>query len=592
MKMSFSSLAAAIAASVFSMIPAGALEDAPALSALAQMPVTEVTIFKDGNAFVLQQGMMPTDSAGNVLMDYLPVPVFGTFWPFVSHKDVKLGSATAGQRRVSVERTPLTIQELIEANPGASVVLTESPGSNVQQPLSYPATIIGLTERSSKELEATAPPNSGEKLPQKGNVVLLRTAEGTKAVPLEKIQDVTFKDPPKNAWGNVEFRNLLTLQLDWGGRKPEHAVEAGLMYLQRGLRWIPEYKVTIDGQGKAAVKLQATLVNELADMKDVTCHLVVGVPTFQFKDMLDPMALQQNLAQLSQYFQQPGSPGGQAFSNLSNAVMTQTAKMADAPQRADAAPEVGEANQVEDLHVFTVKHVTLKKGERMVVPVVEFTVPYRDIFVLDLPVAPPTEVWRRFNNQQQNELARLLGAPKAIHKIRINNTSEHPLTTAPALILSDRQVLAQGLMTYTPKGGSSDLAVTTAVDIQVKKTETETQRTPNATKWDGDYYMRVDLSGTVTLTNYRKQAVDLEVVRHVLGNITEVGQDGKVEMVNVLEDSNCGPAGGGAPPFWWNWWGWPNWWNHFNGIGRVTWKQKLEPDKSLELKYAWHYYWR
>jgi len=104
--------------------------------------------------------------------------------------------------------------------------------------------------------------------------------------------------------------------------------------------------------------------------------------------------------------------------------------------------------------------------------------------------------------------------------------------------------------------------------------------------------MRVDLSGTVTLTNYRKKAIDLEIVRHVLGNITEVGQDGKVEMVNVLEDSNVDPAGGGAPPFWWNWWGWPNWWSHFNGVGRVTWKQNLDPGKSLELKYAWHYYWR
>ena len=29
----------------------------------------------------------------------------------------------------------------------------------------------------------------------------------------------------------------------------------------------------------------------------------IGVPTFAFKDTLDPIALQQNLAQLSQYFQ-------------------------------------------------------------------------------------------------------------------------------------------------------------------------------------------------------------------------------------------------------------------------------------------------
>ena len=29
-----------------------------------------------------------------------------------------------------------------------------------------------------------------------------------------------------------------------------------------------------------------------------------------------------------------------------------------------------------------------------------------------------------------------------------------------------------------------------------------------------------------------------------------------------------------------------------NGIGRITWKQTLDPGKSLDLKYAWNYYWR
>jgi hypothetical protein len=121
--------------------------------------------------------------------------------------------------------------------------------------------------------------------------VLLKTAEGIKAVNINRIQDVTFKNPPRNIWGNVEFRNLLTLQPDWGGRKPERSVDVGLTYVQRGIQWIPNYKVTTDGTSKATVKLQATLLNELTDLNDVTTNLVVGVPTFHFKDTVDPMAL-------------------------------------------------------------------------------------------------------------------------------------------------------------------------------------------------------------------------------------------------------------------------------------------------------------
>ena len=41
-----------------------------------------------------------------------------------------------------------------------------------------------------------------------------------KAVILESIQDVTFKTPHKGKLSHEEFRNLLTLKLDWGSRKP------------------------------------------------------------------------------------------------------------------------------------------------------------------------------------------------------------------------------------------------------------------------------------------------------------------------------------------------------------------------------------
>jgi hypothetical protein len=573
-----------------------AASDAPSLSALARMPVKEVTVFKDGHAFILHQGSLPTDASGNVIMDYLPAPVLGTFWPAVTQKNVKLFAVTAGQRRVTVERAPLSIRELIEANIDAAVTITEAPSGREQQPISYPATILRMTERSSKELEAVAPPNSGDLLPQKGEVVLLKTAEGVKAVNITRIQDVTFKDQPKNVWGNVEFRNLLTLQLDWSGRKPERSVDVGLTYVQRGIRWIPNYKVTIDGNGKAAVKLQATLLNELTDLNDVTCNLVIGVPTFQFKDTVDPMALQQNLAQLSQYFREADTTSGQ-FAQFSNAIMTQAPRMteyrspSETPRPADLGPEVGGAEQVEDLHIFTVNHVTLRKGQRMTIPVVEFTVPYKDVFVLDIPVAPPDEVRRQFNSQQQAEIAKLLSAPKVMHKIRMENKSEHPFTTAPALIVRDGRVLGQGLMTYTAKGGSSELPITTAVDIQVKKTDKETGRMPNAANWDSSSYFRVDLTGAISLTNYRNQPVTIEVKRHVLGNITNAGQDGKIEMINLIEDVSS--AGDPGPyPFWWRWWSWPYWWNHFNSIGRIKWNVTLDAGKSVELTYQWHYYWR
>jgi hypothetical protein len=238
--------------------------------------------------------------------------------------------------------------------------------------------------------------------------------------------------------------------------------------------------------------------------------------------------------------------------------------------------------------VYRIEHVTLRRGERMVLPVTEFTLPYKDVFTLELPFAPPPELRNNFGGEQQREMARLLGAPKAMHKIRLTNNSKYPLTTAPALIVRDGRVLAQGMMTYASAGASTDLAVTTAVDVQVKKTELETKRTPDAIRHNGTSFSRVDLGGKVRLTNHRAQPAEIEVTRFVLGVADSADHDAKIEKVNVFEDGS--DAAGGDSPYW-SWYSWPSWWNYFNGVGRVTWKLTLAPGESVELGYEWHYFW-
>ena len=119
-------------------------------------------MFKDGHAFVAHEGEMPTDEHGNVVMDYLPAPVIGTFWPYSAEKRARLASVVASQKRVLVERTALSLRELLEANIGAEAIIAES-GTN-----RYAATILGLPARSAEEQAATSPPNSGEQPAREG----------------------------------------------------------------------------------------------------------------------------------------------------------------------------------------------------------------------------------------------------------------------------------------------------------------------------------------------------------------------------------------------------------------------------------------
>lgn len=558
---------------------------APPPPVFAKLPVREVTVFKDGHAFVAHQGVLPTDTNGNVVMDYLPAPVIGTFWPYASGKDAKLSGVTAGRRLVKTERTALTIQELLEANVGATAEITDDRTNR------YTATIIGFPTRTIEELQRTSPGDTGEKLPVKGTIILLRTDDGTKAVPVEQIRNVTFKDF-KATTGHEEYRSVLTLDLDWNGRRAPRETEVGLMYLQKGIRWIPSYKVTLDGKGNAVVRLQATIINELTDLHETDVNLVIGVPTFAFKETIDPIALQQAAAQLSQYFQSDPRAdvrNGLLAANFSNAIMTQTARMSEYRQTSTdpgSDPADIEGSRTEDLFVFNIKRLTLRKGERTTVHIVEYTIPYEDIFVLDLPFTPPPEV--RASSGQQQELQRLFNAPKVMHKVRLQNKGAYPLTTAPALIMRGDSVIAQGMMTYTAAGATSDLALTAAVDVQVKRSEQEAKRTPNALENNGSHYMRIDMEGKITLINHRKTAAKVEVNRYVLGTAVKASDDGKLTRLNVFDDEEAGVTH--AP--WWHWYGWPSWWHQFNGTAKITWDLDIAPGKSANLEYQWHYFWR
>lgn len=584
----------------------GELGSDAAVHSLAHMPVREVTIFKDGHALLVHEGLMPLTASGDVVLEDLPKPVLGTFFPYSMEPQAKLNSVTAGRRKITNSQTALTLAELIAANSGAMVHIDELIGVGENAKLvSYDAKIIGIPTRSAEELARAGQEHADAALllPQKSNLVKLKTDSGISYVPIDRIQTLSFKSEPDARLKDEYIRNTLTMALDWQ-KSGNTKAKVGMMYLEKGIRWIPNYKVTIDGQGKAKVQLQATLINDLTDLKDVNCNLVVGVPSFAFKGYIDPISLSETLAQVA------SSAGlDSRFRNrFSNAIMSQSVGYTrDSDEaKSDLAQNSTESSKNEDLFVFNLKHVTLKKGERMVVPVQEYSVEYKDLYAFDLAVAPPPEVQGQSShiNSGQSEEQRLADNNKVIHKIRLFNSSKHPFTTAPALIVvaeakaknsnnkdnnhaDDGEVLAQGMMTYASPGSNADLTLTNAVDIKAKKEEKETSRTPDAVTWQDYKYARVNLAGTITLTNYMNKPVTVEITRKVLGRLDNVSKGGIMTMTNTIDEMR----GSELPP-WWGYFNWPGWWSYMNGIGKFTFSETIQPGKSINVDYGWHYFWR
>ncbi|MCA8963991.1 MAG: hypothetical protein KDC48_03860 [Planctomycetes bacterium] len=557
-----------VAATAICQQPAQQPAPQPARAA-SKLPVREVTVFKDGHAYLIRE--MPLAAAGRqrIVLDELPAPVLGTFWPYASGGG-KLISAVAGRQEVDEEVPAVDMRQIARANVGKDVAVQDYNNNRIE------GRLVDVAARS-----GDADENRNPNLPVT-DVLLVATATGTRALPLAQVRDLEIRGELQRHFTQRRQDERLSLEVDGGGE----GATVGVMYVQRGLRWIPSYRLDIDGAGAAKVQLQATLVNDLIDLERATVHLVIGVPKFEFQGLVDPISLQQELAQVAANVRDSAR-----FSNmLSNSLMTQSMgymaeRAAGQGQDPDPAVQGSEAN--EDLFVFTLRDVTLEVGERLVMPIESFDLAYRDVYKLDVTFAPPMEVRQNLQSQQVLELAKELAAPKAVHVLRLTNKAKAPLTTAPALVFNKGRILAQGRMRYTPIGAETDLAINTAVDICVTTEEHEKGRVANAERFDGNQYGRIDLVGSIVLRNDKRQAVEIVVTRRILGLADTVGQDGamqQLDLVNLWQDE--------ARPIWWSWWNWPYWWFRFNGFGEFRWKVTLEPKASTTLEAGWHYFWR
>jgi hypothetical protein len=524
------------------------------------LPVREVTVFKDGHAYVVREAPLPEAALGRVVLDELPTPVLGTFWPYASG-GARLVQAKAGREQVTKEVDALELGDMLRVNVGRKMRIKDVMNDEVEGTL-----------RSAPSRESA----SDGRLP----VLLLETANGMRAMPVQQVRWLQIEGDVERRLRVTEAREQLTLSVEGGGPK----ARVGVVYVQRGLRWIPSYRLDIDGAGKARVQMQATLVNDLIDLKDAAVNLVIGVPSFAFEDLVDPIALQEELAAVS-----ARTRSQSAFSNaLSNSLMSQVANYGAEPRPGESGGAKaigGSAN--EDLYVFTVEHVTLAKGERLVLPLREFELSYRDVYTLDVKLAPPASMRPQLSSEQVLQLARDQAAPKVKHVLRLKNTADAPLTTAPALVLSNGRVLAQGRMTYAPVGVECDVEINTALDVCVETEERESSRTPDAVRWNGDAYGLIDMAGVITLRNEKRQPVELEVRRSVLGLVHSVGADGQMKQLDLVALGNEA-----STHTWWGWWSWPYWWFHFNGYGEFRWKLTLAPGASKTLDASWRYYWR
>ncbi len=379
--------------------------------------------------------------------------------------------------------------------------------------------------------------------------------------------------------GQIEAKKEIVLQFP-ATKNAKTPVKLDWEYYRPGIRWIPTYRLTLGKDGKARLRMQAEILNEMEDMDDVPLELVVGVPNFRFRDTVSPMILQLVM----------GNPLGavvRAMSNdlnnmYNNSVQILSNQRVSAVRGGDEAPAIvasgapavpaelaGTAGGAQDLFVYKLPPLTLKVGERAMVPVLSADIPFRHLYTWDV------QTQRSGSVASGNSPMKIL-KNEVWHQIELTNNTNLPFTTGAALILDGRQPIGQDLLTYTSVGGKVQVPLTIAVDVRGTSTDEITDRTPNAVNLDGHPYSRIQGKSTLKVTNYKKEPVTVLLQAEFGGACTEASDKGTFRVSGF----QCGD--------------WENCTAHpaLNSHSTVCWELTLKAGETQEVSCKYHYFLR
>ena len=481
--------------------------------------IKRVAVFKNGFAFTYREGEAKIQD-GWAYSDKAPIGVLGTVWGYSTSPKVKITQLLAS----SIEKREMirlsSIPEVLIANEGARIRFIDSRDKNKIFEGTYE-----ILSDNRKFLRVAA-------ITKNNITVALKTETGVMFFPVNTIRNLEILGKPNYSKPKITKENLLKMKVE--GVADGQRTNLGIAALERGIRWIPAYRVEIKGKPvkEAKLELEAMLINELADLKDSEIYFVVGVPHFLFQNTVSPLSMNSAFAGVSSFF--GSGAGGGRRDQLSNAIMSQVRSGEDRPV-IDGSPTVNGEEQTnsfsaEQLYLYQTKEINVKKGERASLRLFSLTVPASEVFEWNLTDRPDTQ--KRYMNFGRNSqtvpLAQDLKS-RIWYALRLKNKTGMPWTTAPALSFRDWKPLGQDMLTFTPIGGENVLRVTPATEVIGTHTLEEKSREQRTMRYGGSNYTfdLVTVEGTVKIRNVKKENIEVVLNRKLVGEVISAEKGGK-----------------------------------------------------------------
>lgn len=503
--------------------------------------IKRVAVFKNGYAFTYREGAASIKN-GWVYTTRAPIGVLGTIWGYSTTPNVRVNQLLASETENQLTERIENLFEFLIANEGARAKF-EVSGSD-GKPKIYEGTYEILSKfRNFKNLQPPAnDPNSYNNYQnQIYNVnqnlaIAVKTETGVLAFNANRILDIEISGQPKYEKPKSSKQAKLGLQTE--GVKDGQNVNLGIAALERGIRWIPAYRVEVKGEPikEAKIELEANIINELADLKDSEVYFVVGVPHFLFQDIASPLSINTAFAGVSGYFKAEKDRNA-----YSNAIMSQSASRdisLDGISRADRpiSPTIVEDEKLtsfsaEQLFLYKTDKLSLKKEERTSLRLFSLTVPCSEIFEWTINDTADTQTRylnSNYNSNQQPVFQDI--ASRIWYALKLKNTTGMPWTTAPALSFREWKPLGQDMLKFTPAGGEEILRVTPATEVIGTSNLVEKARVRERMRWNGSEYDfdLVTIEGTLKLRNIKKQPVAVSITRNLVGEVVSATDNGEI----------------------------------------------------------------
>lgn len=499
--------------------------------AMAQTQI--VSAFKNGTGFFIKKITVNAQN-GSYLLTQIPEATFGTLWFDAPGNAFK--SITAEMGDIKETQTAKTLEDLIRANQGKKASLRLS-GENENH--------TGIIEKIEDDL------------------LIFKTDKGQwLSTSIRSVQSAQLLEKPNTNLEKTTSKRVIALNFE--SKNTNQALE--MMYLQKGISWVPSYLIDINTENKAKLTLRAALLNDAEDLKNASVNFVVGIPNFAYSYLTSPLSSTEGVMR---FINTLNGQSNQTSSSLGRADITAQSMsnmMIANGDTGDDTPIIPlEGQQVGDLYFYTAKNVHLPQGGRGLYDVLEADLDFEHIY--EVTLAANSTYSSGYGDAYTFEYSKNL----VIHSIRFKNTSKYPFTTGTAMVTETKDGIAQALsqdkLNYVPVGGSTKLKLTIAPNVLVEDSEKEISRESISKQIDNYLYDLVQVEAKIKIHNYHNKDVSLNICRDITGNTKKSSE---VWEIKKRLSSRAG----------------------INTSNDVEWNIKIPMGKTKEITYTYEIYVR